>query len=331
MVGLLSSPGFFQRQEAELDRIEAAAGVTFERIPVQDADADARVLDRVQLAFLASDLRVGSDQELTALRARFFEWLTSVPHLEWIQIGSAGVDAPIFGELQARGVRLSNSAGDMAETIAQTAITGLLMLGRGFPRWADAQRRHAWEKRSHAEGPRDLRGQTLLIVGLGSIGNEVGRLAQAIGLRVIGVRRSPLQEGDHADEWYPPSELPSLYPRADWLAVTCPLTEETRGIIDAAAIAALPRGARILNVSRGATIEEPAMIEALRSGHLGGAYLDVFWEEPLPPEAPFWDMPNVIVTPHNAAISCDNIARTDGRYLRNLERWTRGEPLEREL
>lgn len=73
------------------------------------------------------------------------------------------------------------------------------------------------------------------------------------------------------------------------------------------------------------------MIEALRSGHLGGAYLDVFWEEPLPPEAPFWDMPNVIVTPHNAAISCDNIARTDRRYLRNLERWTRGEPLEREL
>lgn len=331
MIGMLSSPGFFDRQAAELDRIEAEVGVVFERIPVQDVDSDARVLDRVRLAFLASDLRVGSDQELTALRFRFHEWLRSVPHLEWIQIGSAGVDVPIFGELQARGVRLSNSAGDMAETIAQTAITGLLMLGRGFPRWLDAQRRHTWEKRGHSEGPRDLRGQTILIVGFGSIGCEIGRLAQAIGLQVVGVRRSPLQEGDYADEWYPPSELPSLYPRADWLAVSCPLTEETRGIIDAAAIAALPRGARILNVSRGPTIDEPAMIEALRSGHLGGAYLDVFWEEPLPPEAPFWDMPNVIVTPHNAAICCDNIARTDQRYLRNLERWMRGEPLEQEL
>ena len=224
---------------------------------------------------------------------------------------------------------MSNSAGDMAETIAHTAITGLLMLGRGFPRWLDAQRRHAWEKRSHAEGPRDLRGQTIVIVGLGSIGNEIGRLARAIGLRVIGVRRTPAGEGDHADEWFPPSELVNVARRADWLAVACPLTDETRGIVSAEVLAALPAGARVINISRGATIDEPAMIEALQSGHLGGAYLDVFWEEPLPPEAPFWDMPNVIVTPHNAAISCDNIARTDRSYLRNLERWVRGQPLER--
>ena len=122
-----------------------------------------------------------------------------------------------------------------------------------------------------------------------------------------------------------------MLPRADWLALAVPLTDDTRGLIDASAFAALPPGARVLNVARGEVIDEPAMIAALRSGALAGAYLDVFVEEPLPPSSPLWDLPNVIVTPHNSASSTGNVARALDIFLRNLERWVRDKPLENEV
>jgi phosphoglycerate dehydrogenase-like enzyme len=118
-----------------------------------------------------------------------------------------------------------------------------------------------------------------------------------------------------------------VLPKADWLVLACPLTDETRGLIDARRLDLLPAGARIANVARGAVIDEEAMIEALRAGRLAGAYLDVFTREPLPAESQLWDMPNVIVTPHNSTVSAGNRRRQAEIFLDNLRRWGRGEPL----
>ncbi len=210
--------------------------------------------------------------------------------------------------------------------IAQTAIGGLLMLSRPFLAWGESQRRSAWEPRE-GKPPADLATETLVVFGLGAIGREIARLGRALGLHVIGVRRSPRAEGDSVDEMVTPAALAEVLPRANWLALACPLTEKTRGVIDAAAIAALPAGARILNVARGEVIDQDAMIAALRAGHLGGAYLDVTTPEPLPPDSPLWTLPNVIISPHNSAVAAGNERRQVDMFLANLRRWGRGEPM----
>jgi phosphoglycerate dehydrogenase-like enzyme len=122
-------------------------------------------------------------------------------------------------------------------------------------------------------------------------------------------------------------DIHTVLPRADWLLLACPLTDRTRGLVDAAALALLPPGARLVNVSRGEVVDEPALVDALRSGTLSGAYLDVFAHEPLPPDSPLWDMPHVIVTPHTAGHSDGNEARVAALFLDNLKRWNEDQPL----
>lgn len=325
MATLFTSAGFFERAAEELARIERDTGRSIERIPVPAEPLDEAALARLEIAFFAADVIGGPD----GMARRFFGSVRRAPDLRWLHVAHAGVDAPVYAELVGRaGLRVTTSSGDAAQSIAQTAIAGLLMLARGFPRWLDAQHRHAWERHDPTALPRDLAGQTLVVVGVGAIGNELARLGRALGLHVIGVRRSPLRDGDHVDAMEPPSALPALYPRADWLALACPLTDDTRGLIDAGALDALPRGACVLNVARGEVIDEAALIEGLRSGHLGGAYLDVVQQEPLTADSPLWELPNVIVTPHDSSASAGYRSRTDARFLANLERYLRDEPLE---
>lgn len=280
------------------------------------------VLDSIRAAFISTDVIADARIERrgfgTARRAR---------NLEWLHIGFAGTDTPVFRELMDRGVAVTNSSGAASEPIATTAIAGMLALSRGFPRWAALQQRHEWRQRQYS--PPDLRGQTIVVLGLGSIGTEVARLARGFGLRVIGVRRTPAGSADGVDEWIPPDRLNEVLPRADWLALTIPLTPQTHHMIDAAALALLPEGAHILNVARGAIIDEAALIEALRSGHLGGAYLDVFEVEPLPEASPLWNLPNVIVSPHDSNVSAGNAARFDAIFAEQLELWATGKPLTR--
>jgi phosphoglycerate dehydrogenase-like enzyme len=279
---------------------------------------------RVEAAYFSGDLFPDGARA-------FFAAALGAPRLEWLQVFNAGVDHPIFARFLERKVRLTTAAGASAEPIAQTAIAGLLLLARGFPHWLDAQRRRAWEPQPRDATPRDLRGQTLLVFGLGSIGAEIARLGRALGLRVLGVRRGPARGGEPVDELHPPSHLRELLPRADWLAIACPLSDETRGALDAAALALLPRGAHVLNVARGEIVDEPALVEALRSGRLAGAYLDVFHSEPLPSDSPLWSLPNVIATPHNSAASRGNEARQLEIFAENLARYGRGEPLRNEV
>jgi phosphoglycerate dehydrogenase-like enzyme len=231
----------------------------------------------------------------------------------------------VFQAMLDRGVLLTNSAGANAVPIAQTLITGLLMLARGFPHWLDAQSRRAWE--SQPSVPRGLDEQTLVVVGLGAIGSEIARLGRELGLYTVGVRRSPARDGDPVDELVPPARLAEVLPRADFLALACPLTDQTRGLIDREALARLPEGARVLNVARGEVVDEAALIEALESGRLGGAYLDVFTTEPLPEDSPLWSLPNVIVTPHNSASSTGSREREVPYFLDNLDLFLRGQAL----
>jgi phosphoglycerate dehydrogenase-like enzyme len=233
---------------------------------------------------------------------------------------------------------LTSSPGSNAVPIAQSAIAGLLALARRFPAFARAQRERRWLG-SAAQGrgapddparidlPPDLDTQTLLVLGLGGIGSEIARLGRALGLRAIGVRRSRPRYGAPVDEWHPPDRLPDLLPRADWLAIACPLTDATRGWIDASMLALLPDGACVINVGRGEIVDEAALTAELASGRLGGAYLDVFQVEPLPEASPLWSLPNVIVTPHASSISQGSQARQADMFLANLARFARGEPL----
>ena len=149
-------------------------------------------------------------------------------------------------------------------------------------------------------------------------------------MRVIGMRRNR-EAHAAADEMHTPDQLHAMLGRSDWLALACPLTKETRGVIDAAALAAMPPGARLLNISRGEVIDEAALIDALNRRHLGGAYLDVFAQEPLPADSPLWDMPNVLVTAHDASTSDAYDPRINALFLDNLARWQRREPLLNEV
>lgn len=327
MTILLVSTQFAQTHGAEIRNIAAEAGMTCDLLLLPE-DPDARLTPEqcatADIAFFSGDI-------FPTFSRSFFSATQSAANLRWLHVFHAGVDNPVFQRLLERGVRISTSSGSTAKPIAQTAIGGMLMLARGFPAWGEQQRQHAWEPVSPVDAPPDLDGQTLVVFGVGAIGDEIARLAQAIGLHVIGIRRSPKRDADHVNEMYPPSALRDVLPRADWLAMACPLTNETRGIVDAEAIAQMPRGSRVINIARGEVIDEPAMIAALQSGHLGGAYLDVFATEPLPPESPLWDLPNVIVTPHNSSVATGNAARTVQYFMRNLRAWGRGEPLENEV
>ncbi len=301
-------------------------GVTLELLALP-ADPEARIDDAVAAR---ADAAYFSGDVFPEFSKQFFSATRKAPALKWLQVFNAGVDHPVFATILERGVRLTTAAGSTAEPIAQTAIAGLLYLARNFPRWLAGQRDHRWDPMRGADLPRDLRGQVMVVYGLGGIGMEIARLARAFGLYVIGVRRNASIPG-HADEIHTPDLLPELLARCDWLVIACPLTAETRGMINAALLAKLPRGARVINIARGEIVAEHALVEALQSGHLGGAYLDVFAQEPLRPDSPLWDMPNALLTPHNANASAGNEARVNAIFLDNLSRWHNNQPLVNEV
>ena len=327
MTSLLVSHRLHARFGARITEAVARDGIPAEMI-VLPADPAARLTDaecaRVETAFFSSDV-------FPDFSRQFFSTVRKAPQLKWLHVFNAGVDHPIYTEMLARGVRLTTSSGSASVAIAQTAIMGLLALARGFPHWLAAQRRREWMPMRGEALPRDLAGQSAVILGLGKIGTGIARLARALGLTVIGVRRAPRKPEDPVDELHPPAALAGLAARAHWLVIACPLTPETRGLVDAALIARLPKGAHVINIARGEIVDEPALIAALRSGHLAGAYLDVFETEPLPPESPLWDLPNVIVTPHNAAAAAGGDERVLEIFLDNLGRWQRGAPLVNEV
>ncbi len=307
------------------DDIQAAwPGIEYVVLPTDDSRLTPEQLEPIDYAFFSLDI-------FPTYSRSFFGAVQGAPNLKWLHVQNAGVDNPVFTRILDRGVRISTSSGSTAMPIAQSVIGGMLMLSRPFLHWAEARARRAWEGVPNDRIPPDLAGQKMTVVGLGAIGCEIARIATAIGLDVTGVRRSPRREGDPVERIVPPSQLAELVKETDWLALACPLTEETRGIISRQVLANLKPGAHILNIARGEVVDEKAMIEGLQSGRIAGAYLDVFTNEPLEPESPIWDMPNVIISPHNSAAAQGNGARAAQYFLENLRRMAKGEPLVNEV
>lgn len=287
---------------------------------------DPRAID-ADVAFVSRDVTGRSTKhELQPATQRFYTAMLEAPSLRWTHTHSAGADRPVFGQLRARGVAVTTSSGANAGVVAQTALAGLLALARHLPQLMAAQRDARWAPLHGADMPRDLHGQTATIVGWGPIGQQIGAVLRLFGMSVVVVRQraTPAGEGFETVEF---ADLPALLPRTDWLILACPLTDATRGLVSAAALAALPKGARLVNVSRGEVVDEPALVAALRDGRLAGAYLDVFAHEPLPADSPLWALPNVIATPHSAGFSDGNAARVVDIFLDNLRRWTAQTPL----
>ncbi len=292
-----------------------------------DAAPDASGDFGVDVGFLTRDVTglSGKFKPSEAL-AHFFHILAHSRSLAWVQTHSAGTDRPVWDPIRARGIAITTGAGAMSGTVAISAVGGLVALARRFPELMDAQRRHAWEPMQEDNAPRDLAGQSALVVGLGAIGGEIARLLRAFGLRVTGVRLSGAAH-PHCDATIGFDALDAHLPKADWLVLACPLTELTRGLVDAAALARLPRGAHLVNVARGEVVAEDALIAALQSGHVAGAWLDVFAYEPLNSASPLWDLPRVMVSPHTSSRAAGNYDRVGAIFLDNLARWRDGRPL----
>lgn len=328
MTGILLSRDTLARYGDSLAAATREAGIEARVVHLRD-DPNERLppaeCASIEIAYLTRDITFSEHY------AAFGETLAAAPNLKWVHFVNTGIDQhPFLRNLVDRRIRLTTSAGSNGEPVAQTAICGLLMLARRFPHWWAAQGRREWAPLRGEAAPRELPGQTVLVVGLGTVGAAVARFCQALGLHVIGVRRSPRGPEDPAHEMHTPAALPELLARSNWVVLACPLTPETRHIINAGTLARLPRGAYLINVARGGLVDQRAVIAALESGQLGGAYFDVFEREPLPADSPLWDHPTAIVSPHNASASAGNNDRATRIFLDNLVRWARGKPLQNE-
>jgi phosphoglycerate dehydrogenase-like enzyme len=247
--------------------------------------------------------------------------------LRWVQAtaGGAGEQVRAAGLTQAEldRVLVTSASGVHAGPLAEFAMFGVLAFAKRLPRLlADTRTRH-WDHYPMGE----LAGQTLLVIGLGSIGSEVARLAKAFGMHVIAVNRTGSADAPDVDKVRPSRFLGDLLPVAHAVVVTLPLTDQTRGLIDAAAIARMRSDAVLVNVGRGGVVDEQALVQGLERGRPAGAVLDVFATEPLPPDSPLWIMPNVVISPHTAALSLRENARIVALFTENLKRYLRGDEL----
>jgi phosphoglycerate dehydrogenase-like enzyme len=248
--------------------------------------------------------------------------LPALGALKWFSASWVGMDYPGFRDLAERGVIVTNSPGVSAVPIAQYVLAMMLRQVKNLAAWDANQRAARWQRVDSDE----LTGKTVTIVGVGAIGCEVARLCQAFGMRVLGVRRrqDPVPA---VDQLYPPARLHDALAAADFVVLACPLTDETRGLIDAAALAAMLPTAYLINVARGQVVVEPDLIAALEGRRIAGAALDVFEHEPLPAGSPLWALPNVVVTPHASSHSPGTLDRAATMFLENLRRFSAGEPL----
>ncbi len=254
--------------------------------------------------------------------------LTRAPQLRWIQVMGAGVEQLLVPELPERVV-VTRAAGIFGPWMAEYTLAWCLWVTQRIDGFRSSQRRRRWAP----VDPIPLRGQTLCVIGLGDIGRAIARLARAAGMRVIGVTRSGRRPRE-AERVYRTRALRSALARADFVVLAVPLSAATRGLLGAAELAAMKPSAWLINIARGPIVDETALLEALRARRIGGAVLDVFDAEPLPPEHPLWTFENVAITPHIsgpstpreiAPIFNDNLRRyLAGRPLRHLVDRTRG-------
>jgi phosphoglycerate dehydrogenase-like enzyme len=258
--------------------------------------------------------------------------LAAARRLRWIHSPAAGVGGMLIPEMLASPVVITNSRGMSAGTIAEHVLAVTLALFRRLPHAFRSQIDRDWAQDAiGAEGNRILAGSRIVIVGLGSIGAATARLLSLLGAEVVGIRRSPDRPSDHVASVAPPERLREHLPSADVVVVAAPHTKSTRGLIGRAELAAMSRDTILVNVSRGPLIDEPALVDALRTGAIAGAALDVFNDEPLPATSPFWNLPNVLITPHTAGFRPDHWDAATALFAENIRRFESGRDLLNEV
>lgn len=299
--------------DATLDRLRALPGV--ERVDRSNRKAgDYR------------DLLAQADVVAGFMAADEFE---HAPRLKWLQLGSAGANRHV--ERTPERVLLTDASGVHGPPCADHALAILLALLRGLRHDALAAAESRWGSRVER---RELGDSTCTLLGFGDLGRQIAQRLRGFGCRILAVKRTPPKPGERRpspsepDEYHTLDALDAALPRTDHLILTLPGTPHTRHLLDARRLALLPRGATVTNVGRGTVIDEAALIDALKSGHLGGAALDVFETEPLPADSPLWSMPNVVITPHVAGSTPRFAPRMARLFERNLEKFLRGETLD---
>jgi phosphoglycerate dehydrogenase-like enzyme len=267
--------------------------------------------------------------------------LSRAPRLRWIQLASAGLNRLLGHPIMDSDVIVTTTSGIHATPIAEYALASMLAFFRRFPEMWGAQRQREWPANVWHFAGQELRGKTVGIVGYGSIGQEVARLCHAFGMRILATKRRLDQQrpnrfsiaglGDpeaaFVDAWFSRMDMAALLRECDVVVICVPLTAETRGMIGAPELRAMKSTAYLLNVSRGAVLDEPALLQALKEGWIAGAGLDTTVEEPLPADSELWDMENVILTPHISALTPQLRVRGVELFCENLRRYLKGLPM----
>ncbi len=275
----------------------------------------------------AEEVRSAVGEAAAWLTLRFdHDWIPDHGPLRWIQLASAGADHALRQPIP-EGITVTNAGSLYATPVAEWVLTFLLMHAKRMPYFLEQQREATWSRREEVA---NLRGATVAVVGLGAIGGEVARLCQAFGARVIGSRRSARRgdRGAHCDALYPADELPAMLRQADYVVLAVPLTEETRGSFGAAELGAMKPGSALVNIARGAVVDQEALTAALASGTPAAAYTDVMVPEPLPDGDPLWGTPNLYITPHSSGYFPNWMDGAGGVFVENLRRYVAGQPLE---
>ena len=253
--------------------------------------------------------------------------LADAPRLKFIQSISSGTDQ--FGRdvLKQRSVRLASAAGVNAQAVAEHALALMLALSRRLPEARDNQQKATWRGMigDLTQREDELNGKTVLIVGMGRIGAKIAALTKAFGMHVIGIRHDPKAGTNGADHIFGMEELVKLVPQADYVVLSCALTPQTEGLMNAQALAAMKASAFLVNVARGRVVDEKALVEAMQAQRFAGAALDVVVEEPMPDSAPLWHLPNVLITPHSAGETRAYEDNVIDLLLENLDRLSHGE------
>lgn len=250
-------------------------------------------------------------------KAGYEQILERATSLRWMHTASAGVENLLSDTIKERGISFTNSAGVHAIPIAEWVLHALLMIVKRGPRMLAAQHEHRWERDVEFD---ELGGKTLTILGAGGIGQEIARRAAGFGMRIWGSNRSG-HEVEGFERIVSGEDWRDLLPETDFLAIATPLTAETKHLVGERELAALPDHAWLINIARGAIVDEPALMMALRNGVIAGAALDTFEKEPLPSESPLWTLPNVLISPHNSGSSPRSTDRVVDLFIDNLQRF----------
>jgi len=247
----------------------------------------------------------------------------AVDGLRWIHWAGAGVDAAMFDELIASDVQFTNARGVFDQPMAEWVLGMIIAFAKGFPETLACQARAQWQHRLSER----VAGKRALVVGVGSIGRAVGRLLRAVGMEVEAVGRSARDGDPDFGHVFASDELQARLPGADYVVLITPLTEQTRGLFGGDEFAAMNPRARFINIGRGALVAEDALLDALQQERIAGAALDVFVEEPLPPESPFWTAPNCLVSPHMSGDYAEFESIMADQFIDNWKRYLAGETL----